>query len=70
MNQTKFICTQYTCEIEFTNQSRNDFIDFDECAEGTHNCPGNSTCNNTVGSFKCDCNPGFNYSDTTNMCQG
>jgi hypothetical protein len=60
----------YTCGIEFTNQSRNDFIDFDECAEGTHSCPDNSTCNNMVGSFECPCDPGFVKSNMGNPCQG
>lgn len=28
--------------------------DIDECAQGME-CPGNSTCTNTVGSYLCSC---------------
>ena len=37
-------------------------IDIDECnpVNGTHDCDlTKSTCNNTIGSFVCDCNAGY-----------
>ena len=33
-------------------------VDINECTEGTANCPANSNCVNTIGSFQCD---GMNY---------
>ena len=38
----------------------NDFftIDIDECAEGTFNCPDDTTCKNTIGSYQCNCPAG------------
>ena len=32
-------------------------VDINECLEGP--CPENSTCQNYLGSFRCDCDPGF-----------
>ncbi|MHA7628622.1 FG-GAP-like repeat-containing protein [Corallococcus sp. M7] len=34
-------------------------IDVNECAAGTDNCSENATCTNTVGSFTCACNAGY-----------
>ncbi|MCY0997150.1 FG-GAP-like repeat-containing protein [Myxococcus sp. MISCRS1] len=34
-------------------------VDVNECAAGTDNCDENATCTNTVGSFTCACNPGY-----------
>jgi hypothetical protein len=42
--------------------------DFDECAAGTFDCPENSTCDNTDGSYKCNCVPG--YVKTSGVCRG
>ena len=39
-----------------------------ECAEGTHNCHQNATCNNTEGSFTCSCNTG--YTGNGSFCMG
>ncbi|MBT9561023.1 MAG: hypothetical protein IV100_33675 [Myxococcales bacterium] len=33
--------------------------DVDECADGTDECGPNTVCVNTVGSYECDCAPGF-----------
>ncbi|WP_232379855.1 FG-GAP-like repeat-containing protein [Polyangium fumosum] len=34
-------------------------VDVDECAAGTDNCDANATCTNTVSSFSCACNAGY-----------
>ena len=35
------------------------FLDIDECSTNSHTCDVNAFCNNTSGSYKCSCNPGF-----------
>lgn len=43
------------------NQSRNHSpysLDINECTEGTDNCV-NGSCVNTLGSYRCTCNPGW-----------
>ena len=50
--------------------------DHDECAGGIGNgendCPGNSTCVNTIGSFACSCNSGLRLlvSQGSKSCRG
>uniref|UniRef100_A0A0G4I4H5 EGF-like domain-containing protein n=1 Tax=Chromera velia CCMP2878 TaxID=1169474 RepID=A0A0G4I4H5_9ALVE len=34
-------------------------VDEDECSLNTHNCHGNATCADNVGSFECTCNDGW-----------
>ena len=34
--------------------------DLDECSFGQYNCPQNTDCVNTIGSYSCVCSNGFN----------
>ncbi|XP_052023141.1 adhesion G protein-coupled receptor E5 isoform X3 [Apodemus sylvaticus] len=43
----------------FTNQSENTCQDVDECSSGQHQCHSSTICNNTLGSYKCRCRPGW-----------
>ena len=44
-------------------------LDINECATRSHNCdPINGFCTNTVGSYLCDCCPGFTGDGIT--CNG
>ena len=43
-------------------------IDIDECAEGTDRCTQN--CHNTVGSYTCSCNVGYNLNANGWRCDG
>ena len=35
------------------------FLDVDECDLDTDDCHVNATCNNTFGSYTCECNIGY-----------
>ena len=41
------------------------FEDIDECATETDNCDINAKCKNTIGSFTCPCNIGFEINHST-----
>ena len=45
-------------------------IDIDECKNATYPCHRNATCNNTDGSYICDCHIGYDGNGTicTGMC--
>ncbi len=46
-------------------------IDIDECAQGTHSCDRNlASCNNTEGSFECNCLRGFEGEGYNGTCDG
>ena len=45
-------------------------IEIDECELMGHMMCKNGRCINTMGSFKCECNPGFRYDDPSHMCVG
>jgi hypothetical protein len=42
------------------------FLDINECED--YPCHQNATCTNSIGSFECDCNEGFN--GTGFVCEG
>ena len=42
--------------------------DVDECARNIHNCE--HTCENTIGSFLCGCNAGYELTSDGRTCQG
>ena len=42
-------------------------LDIDECLSGNGGC--NDTCENTYGSFSCNCHTGFIYSEDE-TCEG
>ena len=37
----------------------NSFSDHDQCSDNSHECSVNGVCNNTEGSYECDCSIGF-----------
>ena len=58
------------CTCKSGWQAANCDIDIDECDDAAvHQCPGNSTCQDTEGSFFCQCNTGF-FKASDGNCQG
>ena len=41
------------------------FTDINECTNSTNDCHQNSTCTNSIGSYSCKCNQGFNGNGTS-----
>ena len=48
--------------------SKNFFLDIDECINETDNCDPSASCTNSIGSFTCACPAGFNGDGVT--CAG
>ena len=44
------------------------FTDINECDPNSDSCDNNAVCDNTVGSFTCECNDGYAGDGTT--CTG
>ncbi|XP_069051856.1 adhesion G protein-coupled receptor E2-like [Lepisosteus oculatus] len=53
----RFFLVDCSCPSGFTDLSNGTCTDIDECASGI--CPYNSLCFNTIGSYYCQCKPGF-----------
>ena len=65
----------FTIEQTFEQSTDNDprlrreiCVDIDECAEGSHGCPENSQCRNTVGGHECDCTDGHKKTEDGTQC--
>lgn len=57
------------CATGYTGNGTVPCEDVNECAlNGTHNCAPHATCNNTIGSFVCICNAGYEGSGV--FCNG
>ena len=50
------MCLRDTCKNIALNYL---LLDIDECTNNTHKCDVNAVCNNTEGSYKCTCKPGY-----------
>ena len=44
------------------------YLDIDECSEDSDGCAQN--CANTVGSYTCSCNTGYNLASDGRSCTG
>ena len=62
-----YVCTFKTVTYVILTNMRM-FSDIDECSEGTHNC--SQICINTVGSFICGCNSGYELDRDGATCNG
>ena len=43
-------------------------VDINECSDGSANCDVNAICVNEIGTFNCQCKPGFTGNGRT--CEG
>ena len=44
------------------------YIDVDECEEAISGC--HQGCNNTIGGYSCECDPGYELAEDEHMCDG
>ena len=52
-------CLQSRKELLYLSSLYFSRLDLDECNLGTHGCHGYATCNNTAGSYTCECDDGY-----------
>ncbi len=60
--RTLHIALQRNCElhiVSYHNCNYFIFIDVNECSLDTNSCDSNADCNNTVGSYSCQCRSGY-----------
>uniref|UniRef100_A0A8C5A1G9 Fibulin 2 n=1 Tax=Gadus morhua TaxID=8049 RepID=A0A8C5A1G9_GADMO len=66
----------YTCQRKMLICSRGyhaspdgaSCIDVDECQNNLHRCGDGQLCNNLPGSYRCDCQPGYQYDSYRRTC--
>lgn len=46
-------------ELKTIKKNSGVFLDIDECDTEEHSCSADAVCNNTRGSYNCDCKPGY-----------
>jgi len=51
-----FFCMQ---SIKYIQTTLYDDVDINECQNKSNSCHADATCYNTVGSYKCSCNTGY-----------
>ncbi|XP_055791289.1 nidogen-1 [Salvelinus fontinalis] len=63
--------TQFTCRCAagFTGDGRSCY-DIDECRETRQICGEHSVCNNQPGTFRCECNDGYQFASDGHTCIG
>lgn len=44
--------------------------DVDECQTGAHRCGDGQLCHNLPGSYRCECQTGYEYDSFRRMCVG
>ncbi|XP_027697430.1 nidogen-2 isoform X2 [Vombatus ursinus] len=59
----------YSCECAtgYQGDGRNCF-DINECATGSHLCGHNSVCVNLPGSYRCECQSGYEFAEDKHTC--
>lgn len=59
----------YKFPVSINKKKKN--TDADECGDNTYSCSNNSFCSNTVGSYNCTCNSGYQgNASIVGGCQG
>ncbi len=71
MHEQASPCFTTTFSLQFVQLLDAEFADLDECANpAAFGCGENQTCVNSIGSYTCNCKPGYKLDPGSGKCLG